>query len=266
MIDFSQFSHLESILIFVFFGSIFGSFANVLIYRMQHETRLNLFNQSYCPNCKYPIPFYLNIPILAWFLLRGRCQNCKVPFSFRYPFVEFLMTVLFVALFLCIGWKWFLLEALIFTFALVVASFIDKDQMILPDSLTLSGIVLGLLGAWLNPERMFLDSFLGCILGGLILLFVAYTYYWFRKQEGIGGGDIKLLAWIGAVLGWQSVVFVLMVASFLGTFVGFFLILCDKRFHFKTAIPFGPYLAIAALFYIFLRDLESLYLRFLMPF
>ena len=176
------------------------------------------------------------------------------------------MASLFVSLFLCLGWKWFLLEALIFGFGLVVVSFIDLDQMILPDSFTLSGIVIGLLGALLSPERFFLDSLIGGVLGGFVLLFIAYVYYFFRKQEGIGGGDIKLLAWIGAVLGWKSISFVLITSSFLGTIVGGILILCDKKIHFKTAIPFGPYLAIGALFYIFLRDSGSIFFKFIMPF
>ena len=256
----------EQAVFFFIFGSMFGSFANVLIYRMQKQEPLNLLKRSFCPNCKYLIPFYLNLPILSWFLLRGRCQNCKECFSFRYPLVEFLMASLFALLFLHIGWEWFLLESLLFAFALVVVSFIDLDQMILPDSFTLSGMVVGLVGATLNPERLFLDSFIGFFLGGFILLFIAYIYHFIRKQEGIGGGDIKLLAWIGAVLGWKSIPFVLITSSFLGTIVGVFLILCDKKFHFKTAIPFGPYLAIAALFYIFLRDLGNNYLEFLIPF
>ncbi|MGI9548440.1 MAG: prepilin peptidase [Bdellovibrionales bacterium] len=266
---FDEFLNLpKGILVLFFFviGSIFGSFANVLIYRLQLKEPFNLWNRSYCPSCKKLIPFYLNIPIFSWFFLRGRCQNCKASFSFRYPFVEFLTASLFALLFLSIGWNWFLLEALIFAFGLVVVSFIDLDQMILPDSFTLSGIVLGLVGGFLNPERYFLDSLLGCFLGGFLLLFIAYAYYLFRKQEGVGGGDIKLLAWIGAVLGWQSLSFVLIVSSFLGTIVGAILILCDKKFHIQTALPFGPYLALGALFYIFLRDLENIYLNFIIPF
>ncbi len=251
---------------FFIFGSIFGSFANVLIYRMQKDGPLNLFKRSYCPHCNYTIPSYLNLPIFSWFILGGRCQNCKKVFSFRYPLVEFLMALVFTLLFLYLGWKWFLLESLVFAFALIVVSFIDLDQMILPDSFTLSGIVIGLVGAALNPERFFLDSVIGFFFGGFVLLFIAYAYYFFRKQEGIGGGDIKLLAWIGTVLGWKSIPFVLIFSSFLGTVIGLFLILCDKKFHFRTAIPFGPYLAIAALFYIFLRDLGNVYLQFLMPF
>ncbi|MCY4321368.1 MAG: prepilin peptidase [Bdellovibrionaceae bacterium] len=239
---------------FFIYGSFFGSFANVLIFRLQQDPPLSLFKKSYCPHCKYSIPFYLNIPILSWFLLKGTCVNCSKSFSFRYPFVEFLMSCLFCALFLAIGWKWFLLESLIFTVALVSASFIDWDQMIIPDSLSLSGIIIGLLGAFLNPDRSFLDSFLGVILGGGGLLLVAYIYYLLRKKEGMGGGDIKMMAWIGAVLGWQSLLFVLLSSSILGTLFGLITMLQGNKKVMQTAFPFGPYLALSALIYIFLIE------------
>lgn len=251
----------EMAIVFFIYGSMFGSFANVLIYRMQREGPLNLFKRSRCPHCSYNIPFYFNIPILSWFFLRRRCQSCKSKLSFRYPLVEFLMASIFTALFLSIGWKWFLLEALVFSFALLVSSFIDFDQMILPDSFTLTGIVIGLLGAALNPERAFLDSLLGFFVGGFLLLSISYLYYLLRKQEGMGGGDIKLLAWIGSVLGMQSLPFVLIVSSSLGTLVGLLLILSDKTRDFKTALPFGPYLALAALLYIFFKDIGGGYME-----
>ena len=254
---------MMSIFFFVY-GSFFGSFANVIIYRMQKEGPLNLFKKSYCPQCFYNIPFYLNIPIFSWFILGGSCNNCKKSFSFRYPCVEFLMAVLFLFLFLSIGWDWFLLEALIFVFALVSASFIDWDQMILPDSLTLSGIFIGLLGAWLNPDRFFLDALLGVLLGGGGLLLVSYTYYMLRGQEGLGGGDIKMMAWIGAVLSWKSLFFIILSSCLLGSLVGLGMILHSSKNDFQTAFPFGPYLAISAVLYIFLREWE--YMAFFMPF
>ena len=245
-----------------FIGACFGSFANVLIYRMQQEEPLKLFSKSFCPNCRYAIPFYLNIPIFSWFFLKGRCQNCKQKFSFRYPFVEFLTTFCFTALFLKLGWTWFFLEALIFSFGLIVVSFIDFDKMILPDSFTLSGIILGLAGAFLNPNRLFLDAFIGFFAGGALLWLVAYIYFLLRKQDGMGGGDVKLLAWIGAVLGWQSISFVVIVSCFLGTFVSLFFMMRHKK-GLNHIIPFGPYLSLAALFYIFLQDITHPYVRFL---
>ena len=243
--------------VFFIYGSFFGSFTNVLIFRLQQESPISLFKKSYCPHCLYSIPFYLNIPILSWFFLKGACANCSKPISFRYPLVEFLMACLFTLLFLAIGWKWFLLEALIFTVALVAASFIDWDQMIIPDSISLSGIVIGLLGAFLNPERSVLSSFIGFIVGGGSLLLIAYLYFILRKKEGMGGGDIKMLAWIGAVLGWESLFFVLLSSCLLGSLFGLAIMLQGNKKVMQTAFPFGPYLAISALIYIFLMETDS---------
>ena len=256
-------------IIFIFFfiyGAFLGSFANVLIYRMQKQKPLDLLKKSHCPQCFYTIPFYLNVPVFSWFILQGRCRNCGKFFSFRYPFVELLMAVSFSILFLAIGWKWFLLEALVFVFALTVASFIDWDQMILPDSFTLSGIVLGLLGAWLNPERLFLDAFLGALLGGGFLQFVAYIYYWLRQKEGLGGGDVKMIAWIGAVLGWQSLSFIILSSCLLGSLAGLGIMLRGNKKVMQVAIPFGPYLAVSALMYIFLKGWTENLMGFFMPF
>ena len=246
--------------LFFVLGSFFGSFANVLIYRIQKEEKLNLFKRSYCPHCHYKIPFYLNVPLFSWFFLRGSCANCSKKISFRYPLVEFMLALAFSLLFLSLGWKWFLLEALIFSFLLIVSSMIDWDQMILPDSFTLSGIVLGLAGAFLNPERAFIDSFFGVLVGGGGLLLVSYLYYLIRKREGLGGGDIKMMAWIGAVLGWESLFFVLMSSCLLGTLIGLIIILQSNKKILETAFPFGPYLALSAFSYILLRESFSEFL------
>ena len=252
--------------LFFILGSFFGSFANVLIYRMQKKEKLDLFKRSYCPYCYYRIPFYLNIPILSWFFLRASCANCSKKISFRYPLVEFLMSLAFSLLFLSLGWKWFLLESLIFTFCLLVASMIDWDQMILPDSLTLSGIVLGLAGAFLNPERLFIDSFYGVLIGGGSLKFVSSLYYIIRKREGLGGGDIKMMAWIGAILGWEPLFFVLVSSCFLGTLVGVLIMLQSNKNLLEIALPFGPYLALSAFSYIILSESFQSILSFFLLF
>ncbi len=251
---------------FFIYGSFFGSFANVLIYRIQRNKALYLLKRSYCPHCFYNIPFYLNIPILSWFILWGRCRNCGNSLSFRYPLVEFLMSVLFSALFLAIGWKWFLLEAFIFVFGLLCASFIDWDQMILPDSFTLSGICIGLLGAWLNPDRVFMDALFGMLLGGGSLLAISWIYYLARGKEGMGGGDIKLMAWIGAVLSWESLFFIIFISCLLGSLAGFGMILHSNKKDLQTAFPFGPYLAVSSVFYIFLNVWGKNYINFFIPF
>lgn len=230
------------------FGAIWGSFANVVIVRLPKNENV-AFPRSHCPKCKKGIPWYLNIPIVSWIVLRGKCRNCKEPISVRYPIVEFLMGLFFATLFHRYGWSISTLEYWIFTFFLVTSSFIDIDHMILPDRFTLSGIVIGLIGAAINPDRSFLDAFLGVLLGGGFLLAIAYGYFAIRKIEGMGGGDIKLLGWIGAVCGLQSILFVVLASSILGLLIGIpYLLLAKKGM--RTGIPFGPYLAMAALIYL----------------
>ena len=262
-----------AILGFFIYGAVWGSFANVLIYRMQKEDQPpNLLKKSSCPNCGYNIPFYLNVPIVSWFILKGLCANCQKPFSFRYPLVEFLCAALFALLFWAVGWKWFLLEALLFGTAALIAGFIDWDQMILPDSLTLSGIVIGLLGAWLNPERAFAPALTGCLMGAGLLLFISWAYWLFRKQEGLGGGDIKLMAWIGALLSHSALLFIILSACFFGSIAGSVMVLYSKKKNQQSGgaskaflkqfkkkdwqIPFafGPYLIFSALLFLILRE------------
>lgn len=183
---------------------------------------------SFCRSCNTPVRWYNNVPIFAWFWLRGKCANCGAKYSFRYPFVEFLMGALFAGAGIAVGFNWTLLEVLIFIFGLVTVSFIDLDHMILPDKFTLSGIVIGLVGASLNPERSFMSALIGVLAGGGFLWAVAYLYYVLRGKEGMGGGDIKLLAWIGAVLGWKAVPVVILVSSLLGSFIGITLSLIQR--------------------------------------
>ncbi len=232
------------------FGAVFGSFGNVVIYRLPKGENI-AWPGSRCQSCLKAIPWYHNIPILSWFLLRGKCAKCKAPYSFRYPFVELLMGVLFACAGARFGFTITLAEALIFIFAVVCASFIDIDHMILPDKFTLSGIVIGLVGAALNPDRSFMDALYGVLMGGGFLWAVAYLYFVFRGREGMGGGDIKLLGWIGAVLGWKAVPVVILASSILGACVGIALAIKAKG-GMNKAIPFGPYLAGAALLYLLL--------------
>lgn len=234
--------------LFFILGACLGSFANVVIYRLPAGESV-VSPGSRCPQCQNPIRWFDNVPVLAWIWLRGRCRKCETAIPFRYPLVEFLTGFLFVSVFLVVGWKWVLLEYLVLVFGLVVVTFIDLDLMILPDSFTLPGIGLGLLGGLLNPERTFLDSFFGVLLGGGFLWAIANLYYALRKQEGLGGGDIKLLAWMGAILGWKAVLFIIFAASMVGSIVGIVAALRTKG-GMQTAIPFGPYLALGGVWYI----------------
>jgi leader peptidase (prepilin peptidase)/N-methyltransferase len=254
---------VETLFVFIF-GLLWGSFANVVIYRLPKGQSVVL-PRSRCPKCEKPIAWYDNIPVLSWIFLRGRCRGCTASISWRYPLVELITGILFSLIFLKFQISWLTLEYIIFAWSLVVVSFIDFDLMILPDVFTLSGIVIGLVGAALNPEREFLSALLGVLFGGGFLWLVAYIYLVFRKTEGMGGGDIKLLAWIGAILGWPAVPFVVLASSILGSIVGISLAF-RQRAGLKSVIPFGPYLALAALLYILGGDRLGLwYISLFLP-
>jgi leader peptidase (prepilin peptidase) / N-methyltransferase len=257
----------DLLLIYVAFafvlGACMGSFANVVIYRMPDG--LSIMGRSYCHKCNKQIAWYDNIPLLSYFLLRGRCANCQARFSIRYPAVEFIMAILFAVVVYQYDLTWTTVEYLIFTFGLVTASFIDYDHMILPDEFTLGGLALALIGAALNPEREFLEAIYGLLFGGGILWLVAYVYYIFTGREGLGGGDIKLLAWMGCLLGWQAIPFIILSSSVIGSIVG---IIISKKSEagLKTMIPFGPFLALGALLYILgLKSVGIWYVQLFFP-
>lgn len=234
-------------------GALFGSFANVIILRLPKGESIAL-PPSHCVQCKKKISWYDNIPIFSWFILCGKCRSCKAKFSIRYPTVEFLTAILFLLVYIKFNTgqavNFQIIEYLIFVFCLVVVSMIDFDHMILPDVFTLSGIVIGLLGSLWSPDRTFLDSLIGVLVGGGFFWAIAYFYYVWRGEDGIGGGDIKLTAWIGAVLGWQSIAFVVLASSILGSIVGLVLVIKTKG-GLKLKIPYGPYLALGAVLYLF---------------
>lgn len=257
---------MDNLYIFFFFilGLLLGSFANVVILRLPKKESV-VTPRSHCPKCNKNLLWYHNIPVFSWLFLKGKCAFCKAPISFRYPLVELMMGVAFALVYWKVGFSWLLLEYLIFTFGLITVSFIDLDHMILPDVFTLSGIVIGLVGALLNPEREFMPAFAGFLMGGGFLWAVAYVYLAIRGVEGMGGGDIKLLAWIGAVLTWYSIPFVILGASLVGSFVGIIMAIRHKQ-GLKSSLPFGPYLAAAAFLYILAgQELSFWYLRLFMP-
>ncbi|PWU18006.1 MAG: prepilin peptidase, partial [Bdellovibrio sp.] len=234
---------------FLFFvlGAVLGSFANVIILRLPAGENIAL-PASHCAACNAPVAWYDNLPLISWIVLRGRCRKCGARFSFRYWVVEFLTAVLFSLAFLKLGWTFSLLETLIFFFGLVVVTFIDFDHYLLPDVFTLPGTALGILGSFLNPQRTVIDSALGAFFGAGFLWSLAYLYALIRKEEGLGMGDVKLLAWIGAVLGWSAIPFVILTSSLSGSVVGLAVAYRQKK-GLKTMIPYGPYLAFGAVLY-----------------
>lgn len=224
-----------------------GSFGNAIIYRLPRG--ISIVGRSFCTQCKSQIAAWNNIPLFSYFILKGKCAKCLAPFSIKYPLVEFITAALFVAIYFYYGFSWTTLEYVILVWGLVVCSFIDLEHMILPDVFTLSGIVLGFIGAFLNPERTLLDAFLGFLFGGGILWLVAYVYFIFTGREGLGGGDIKLLAWLGTLLGWKAIPFIILSSSVMGSLVGIYV--SRKSIEkLKAVIPFGPFIALGAILYI----------------
>lgn len=244
----------ESVMIFVL-GAIFGSFLNVVVYRWPRGESLT-WPGSYCRTCLTPVPWWANVPIFGWFIVRGRCAHCETPFSFRYPAVEFCTAICSVLLFWRMGMNWSFAETWLMTLMLIAGMGIDWDHMILPDELTIGGVALGLVGATLNPERSFLDALYGVLLGGGFLWAIAYFYIVWRGREGMGGGDIKLLAWVGAVLGYQAVPFVILVASLFGSVVGLGWAALSRSAAgegtsaWLRPMPFGPFLGGATILYV----------------
>jgi len=236
--------------IFAFtFGAVIGSFLNVCIYRIPAGESI-VHPPSRCPACGSSIRWYQNVPILSYLLLRGKCADCGVRISARYPMVEALTGLLFAIVLYRIGFQWATPVYWLFAAALIVITFIDFDHQIIPDMISLPGIVVGFLCSFAVPWVSWTDSLLGILAGGGSLYLVAVVYEQLAKKEGMGGGDIKLLAMIGAFLGWKAVLPVIFISSLMGTLVGVPVMLIKKAGS-KLAIPFGPFLAAAALFYLF---------------
>jgi leader peptidase (prepilin peptidase)/N-methyltransferase len=234
------------------YGAIIGSFLNVCIARLP-DGRSVVRPPSHCPKCQTFLAWYDNVPILSYLVLGGRCRTCRVHISAVYPAVEVLTGALAVALFLRLGPTLAFFGYFVFAAALVVITFIDLDHQIIPDVISLPGIVVGLAFSLVSPLVTPLDAALGVLAGGGTLLAVAWLYKTFRGQDGMGGGDIKLLAMIGAFLGWQSIFVTLFVGSVIGSLIGIVLMLYEGA-DTKLAIPFGPFLAGGALVYLFWGD------------
>ncbi|MEE9567714.1 MAG: A24 family peptidase [Desulfobacteria bacterium] len=226
-----------------------GSFLNVCIYRLPRSLSL-IHPPSMCPSCRTKIPFYDNVPVASYLWLRGRCRHCGAAFSLRYPLVELVSGLFAVAVFARYGFSWESLFLYSLVGALLVITFIDIDHQIIPDVITYPGIGVGFVTSLLLGHITYKESLIGILLGGGILLLVAWGYYLLTKREGMGGGDIKLLAMIGAFLGWKGAIFTIFAGSAIGTVAGVALALRTGGGR-KLAIPFGPFLSVGALLYLF---------------
>jgi leader peptidase (prepilin peptidase)/N-methyltransferase len=225
-------------------GLCVGSFLNVCIHRIPRGGSL-LRPRSRCPGCGHELSWYENIPVLSYVALGGKCRRCRTRISIRYPIVELLTAVVFLAHYAVFGLTAFLVVRLLFACAMIVLFAIDLEHQLLPDVITLSGLVAGLVFSLVFPPGL-LDAVLGAILGGGILWLIAEAYYRYSGQEGMGGGDIKMLAMVGAFLGWQQVLLTLVLASVGGALLGS-VIIASRRGGMKFAVPFGTFLAVGAL-------------------
>ncbi len=241
---------LQFMAVFVFlFGAAIGSFLNVCIYRIPLEQSV-VSPRSRCMSCGAEVRWYDNIPILSWFLLRGRCRSCGVSFSIRYPMIELLCACLTLLLFLRFGISVPFFVYFVLVASLIVITFIDFDHQIIPDEISLPGIGIGFIASFFMPEPDWISSGLGILAGWGGLAIIFYSYLWLTGREGMGGGDAKLLAMLGAFLGLKAVPFIIFVSSLVGTVAGVTIMLLQRKGR-HLAIPFGPYLAFGAVLYIF---------------
>ena len=234
------------------FGAVVGSFLNVCIFRIPAKASI-IKPLSQCPHCHSPVRFYDNIPIISYIVLMAKCRDCGGKISWRYPLVELITALLSLFLFLKFGLSLTFLVIFIFTAVLIVITFIDLDHQIIPDVLTLPGIPIFFILAIFVVKVPWLEALIGLLIGGGMLFTIAFIYQLITKREGMGGGDIKLLAMIGGFLGWKSLIFILLFSSFSGAIIGIAAMVIQKQ-DMKYAIPFGPFLSAAAVAYFFWGD------------
>ena len=222
---------------------IVGSFLNVCIHRLPLRESV-MWPSSRCPHCRAQLKPYDNIPVVSYLMLRGRCRSCGNAISAQYPIIELLTGILFFSAFMLFDPP-LLYQRLLFACAMVVLFVIDLEHRILPDVITLPGIILGLIFSFFLPPG-WLDSLIGLVVGGGSLWLMGEIYFRLRHEEGMGFGDVKMLAMIGAFLGWKLMLLTLVLSSFIGSIVGVAMIVL-KRGDMKYALPFGTFLAVGAL-------------------
>jgi leader peptidase (prepilin peptidase)/N-methyltransferase len=266
-------------------GLIIGSFLNVVIHRLPRmlqsewrqqcrelleleagDTGSEIYNlalpASHCPDCGARIPLWHNIPLLSYLFLRGRCGHCGATISLRYPIVELLTATLSAILAWQLGPSWPLLAALLFTWSLIALSFIDLEHHLLPDQITLPLLWLGLLVNLAHTFTTLESAVIGAMVGYLFLWLIFHAYRLLTAKEGFGYGDFKLLAAVGAWLGWQQIPLIILLASVAGALIGLTLILL-RRHQMHKPLPFGPYLAVSGwVGLLWGDDIIHAYLRF----
>jgi leader peptidase (prepilin peptidase)/N-methyltransferase len=225
-------------------GLVIGSFLNVCIHRLPQRKSI-VSPPSSCPGCGYALRWYDNIPVLSYMALRGRCRQCRAGISLRYPAVELITMLVFVAHYVVFGADIMLVPRLLFACALIVLFAIDLEHHLLLDVITLPGIVVGLAFSLMLPPGI-LSAAIGVLVGGGVLWLIGEAYYRYAGVEGMGGGDVKMLAMIGAFLGWKLAVLTLVFSSLAGSIVGL-IVIASRRGGLKYALPYGTFLAIGAL-------------------
>jgi len=251
------------------FGLIIGSFLNVVIYRVPRRESI-ILPASHCIGCGAQVKPYDNIPLLSYAILKGRCRNCKQPISLIYPFVELLTGVLFALAFIKDGLSWSLIPDLAFIAAIIALIFIDYNHRILPNVITYPGLAIAIVvrvwlpsleGTWILRQALaspdwpdwllsLVNALVGALVGGGALWFVRWLYFVWKRVEGMGLGDIKMMAMIGAYLGWQLTLLTIFLGSLLGSVVGIYLIL-SRGYNTKFEMPFGIFLGVAAVIALF---------------
>ena len=235
---------IEIVLIFIL-GLIVGSFSNVCIYRIPRNESI-VYPASHCPKCRTIIKPIDNIPLLSYILLKGRCRNCKSKISIQYPVVEFLTGFIYLIIYLIYGLSIQTLIYIILASSLIIISFIDLNEQIVPDVISLPGIVLGFIISFFVSYISFVNSALGILAGGGIILIIGLAGSVIFKKEAMGGGDVKLAAMIGAFLGWRYIIISLFLGFFLGAIVGIILILSKIKSR-EDVVPFGPFIVLGSL-------------------
>ena len=234
-------------------GLAIGSFLNVVIYRIPRRKSVSR-GRSCCPACDVQLKWYHNVPVLSYLVLRGRCSACGARISWRYPLIELLNAALYLFFFWRLGLT---VDLAVFAFlssALLAIFFIDLDFQIIPDVITLPGMVLGLLASLAPGQLGIVDSLIGLVAGGGSLYLIAMLGDWLFKKESMGGGDIKMAAMLGAFLGWQKVIFIFLASVVIGLVVSVAIMAVSSKLRKTRMVPFGPFLDLAAMLAILSGD------------